>query len=98
MSEGKSCGWSPFMGAVLLLTYLNTTCNSVSLKNVRDAQKAAPQYHTEQVIGNETPERFYEVDGRKYYAEIDGQPIEQYISGLNSRPSTQPSQLEAEAQ
>ena len=35
--------------------------------------------YTENVSGNETPDKFYLVNGQRAYLEIDGQPVESYI-------------------
>ena len=32
------------------------------------------------VIGNKTPEKFYEINGGKYFTEIDGKKVEDYFS------------------
>lgn len=34
---------------------------------------------TENVLGNPEPEKFYEIEGRRVYLEIDGKSIEQYF-------------------
>ena len=31
------------------------------------------------VIGNLTPEKFYEISGKRFYIEIDGKPVEKYF-------------------
>lgn len=37
------------------------------------------ELRTENVIGQETPEKFYEINGQRVYLEIDGQSVEQYF-------------------
>lgn len=32
------------------------------------------------VLGNEQPERFYELNGQRVYLEVDGKPVESYFS------------------
>lgn len=39
-----------------------------------------PIVKEEQVIGNQIPEKFYEIDGKKVYLEIDGKPVEEYFT------------------
>ena len=34
---------------------------------------------TKNVIGGHVPEKFYEIDGRRFYLEIDGKPVEEYF-------------------
>ena len=34
---------------------------------------------TENVVGNEIPEKFYEINGKKVYLEIDGKLVEEYF-------------------
>ena len=46
-------------------------------------ESIVPEIQEENVFGGEAPERFYEINGKRVYLEIDGIPIEQYIQGLN---------------
>ena len=39
-----------------------------------------PVVREEQVLGNQTPEKFYEIEGNRVYLEIDGKPVEQYFT------------------
>ena len=43
-----------------------------------------PKIRIEQTMGNKTPERFYEIGGKRVYLEIDGKPVEQYFSDRKS--------------
>lgn len=43
-------------------------------------EEIKPKIQEAQVLGNETPERFYEIDGQRVYLTIDGKPIEQYFA------------------
>ncbi len=45
-------------------------------KNLDAYQK---QVHVENVIGQEAPDRFYELNGQRGYLEIDGKSVEQYV-------------------
>ena len=38
------------------------------------------EIQTEDVMGNEIPERFYEINGEKAYVQIDGNPVREYTS------------------
>lgn len=40
----------------------------------------AYELKTQNVLGNETPETFYEIDGRKAYLTIDGKNVEEYVN------------------
>jgi len=40
----------------------------------------APQIRTENVLGLDAPEKFYEINGQRAYLEIDGKPAEQYFA------------------
>lgn len=42
-------------------------------------EKTEPRLRIENVIGKETPEKFYEINGQKYYLEVDGKPIAEYF-------------------
>lgn len=35
-----------------------------------------PQVKTENVFGNDTPEKYYEINGKKYYFVVDGKIVE----------------------
>ena len=37
----------------------------------------------EQILGNYIPERFYVINGKKAYIEIDGEPVEEYLRSTN---------------
>lgn len=43
-------------------------------------QKPSLELKTENVIGGQKPEKFYEFAGKRVYVEIDGQPVESYVS------------------
>lgn len=42
-------------------------------------EELKPIVREEQVFGAQTPEKFYEIDGKRVYLEIDGKPMEQYF-------------------
>lgn len=49
------------------------------------AQHGAPgEVHRENVQGDERPEAFYEIDGKRVYLEIDGMPVEEYLQQQDS--------------
>ncbi len=42
-------------------------------------QVAVPQLSNQQVVGNETMDKFYTIDGRRAYVEIDGEAVEDHF-------------------
>ena len=42
--------------------------------------KIKPKIQTCDVIGEKEPEKFYEIDGKRVYLEIDGKPIAEYFA------------------
>ena len=47
---------------------------------VEMTQKGQANYlRIENVIGGPEPERFYEVDGKRYFVEVDGKQVESYF-------------------
>ena len=53
------------------------SCNRT--QEILDNYREAPQVQVENVIGQEAPERFYDLKGQRVYFEIDGKPVEQYV-------------------
>ena len=53
------------------------SCNRT--QEILDNYQKAPQVQVENVIGQEAPERFYDLNGQRVYLEIDGKPVEQYV-------------------
>ena len=39
-----------------------------------------PQTQEEQVFGDTTPEKFYMVNGKRCYFEVDGKPVDEYFN------------------
>ena len=65
------------LGAAIFFSTLNIRDN---LKNIEEKiKRISPNLKIENVIGNETPDKFYEIDGRRVYLEIDGKPVEEYL-------------------
>ena len=52
------------------------------LENIEAAIRNQPKYEiqTQNVIGEEAPEKFYEINGQRVYLEVDGKPVEQYFN------------------
>ncbi len=71
-------------GAVVLATIfsLNMAENSVkAYLGYRDALKLREleqKIETRDVNGNNLPEKYLEINGRKYFLEVDGKPIQEY--------------------
>lgn len=53
------------------------SCNRT--QEILDNYQKAPQVQVENVIGQEAPERFCDLNGQRVYLEIDGKPVEQYV-------------------
>ncbi len=43
-------------------------------------EQKSPRLHIDNILGEEKPELFFEIDGKRIYAEIDGKPIEDYFN------------------
>ncbi|MBI2671912.1 hypothetical protein HYX16_03180 [Candidatus Woesearchaeota archaeon] len=46
---------------------------------IKDYLQKNSKVHVIDVTGKETPDKFYEINGKRAYLEIDGKPIEDYI-------------------
>ena len=68
-------------GAILLVgAYLFRGCASETINSYRgvlDSQKI--ESIREDLNGNGLPEGYIELDGKKYFLEIDGKPVQEYI-------------------
>ena len=45
-------------------------------KEARDSLAKQPQLYTKNVVGNDTLDKFYIINGQRVFLEIDGKPIE----------------------
>ena len=45
------------------------------------------QIHIENVLGEATPEKFYEIGGQRVFLEVDGKPIQDYFKTPAEDPS-----------
>lgn len=43
------------------------------------AQQSNYKLQEQNILGEDTPEKFYEINEQRVYLEIDGKPIEQYF-------------------
>lgn len=43
-------------------------------------ENTRPQIQVKNVIGNETPDKFYQINGQRVYLEVDGKSIEKYFT------------------
>ena len=80
--ESNFMGIAKVVGAISLVLGLPISISYVlSLNSVKPLQreKMVDLLHQRNVIGNEAPEKFYEVNGQRAYLEIDGKPVEQYF-------------------
>ena len=68
------------LGLCIFMTGMQT-CNNINstnnhLKELRSTiEIQSPEYKTENVMGGSEPETFYEIDGKRAYLKIDGNPI-----------------------
>lgn len=62
------------MGSLLGLSFL-----VASLFAAKNQGTYHPELQTQNVIGGEQPEKFYEIKGNRVYLEIDGKPVEEYF-------------------
>jgi hypothetical protein len=53
------------------------SCNRT--QEIVDNYQKAPQVQVRNIIGNDAPERFYEIDGQRVYFEIDGKSVDSYF-------------------
>lgn len=51
------------------------------LDNITKKVDALTSIRLENVLAGPAFEKFYEIDGKRAYLEIDGKPVEQYFSG-----------------
>ncbi|MEK6967360.1 MAG: hypothetical protein AABX51_01890 [Nanoarchaeota archaeon] len=51
------------------------SCNRTG--DIKETLQSQVQY--QDVIGQEAPERFYEINGQRIYLEVDGKPVEEYF-------------------
>lgn len=51
-------------------------------QRLRDRQ--AYELRVEDVLGQEAPERFYEIDGERVFLEIDGMPVAEYVGRVRA--------------
>lgn len=64
---------------IMVLVTMLTTCDNNDRIDRFYAGSGQPQIQERDVIGETTPDRFYEIDGRKVFLEVDGRPVEDYI-------------------
>ncbi|MEI7718636.1 MAG: hypothetical protein WCI72_02120 [archaeon] len=64
------------MVAIAMMSSIDSCCRT---KQIIENYQQKPQVQVRNVIGNEAPERFYEVDGHRVYLEIDGKSVESYF-------------------
>lgn len=58
---------------------INNDINKLKDRKIKSLEQQL-QITEENVIGQEAPEKFYEINGQRVYLEIDGKPIEEYFS------------------
>ena len=60
-------------------TFAFTSLSLLKLDKIMNNYQDFSKIQTENVIGNKAPEKFYEVDGKRVYLEIDGKPVADYF-------------------
>ena len=61
-------------------SYLVWNLTEFQGKMSRIADSYSPKITTENVVGEKEPEKFYDIGGKKFYLEIDGKPVSEYVS------------------
>ncbi|MBU0466326.1 MAG: hypothetical protein KJ718_02545 [Nanoarchaeota archaeon] len=84
MSERRGLGFFETVCAVVVGASLATIPDYVRQGNIENKvdqllQRPAIELRTENVIGGNAPEKFYEIAGKRVYLEIDGQPVDNYV-------------------
>lgn len=70
--------------ALVCSTGVGITAWGMADRVIADKAKATSSNNTkiENVIGSESPEKFYELNGQRVYLEIDGKSVEEYVKGV----------------
>ena len=55
-------------------------------KAIKDSSK--PKMYRQDVIGNDTPEEFYMINGTKVFHSIDGKPVGEFVNSLLQNEKT----------
>lgn len=64
---------------LLGITLITGIKSCYEISNLKESLQKIPVIQIKNVIGGEAPEKFYEIDGKRVYLEIDSQPVEKYI-------------------
>src|SRR3990172_214680 len=70
-------GWGLYTIAIVGTLAAIDSCSNTS--DIQKQIQATPQIQTQNTIGQEMPEKFYDINGQRVYLEIDGKPVEQYF-------------------
>ncbi len=62
---------------MMFITMLGATRACSRTKDI--TKLLEPQVKVQNVIGQEAPEKFYVIDGKRAYLEIDGRSVEQHV-------------------
>ena len=65
---------------VILGTAGSLVAQDYSQRAYHAIEEMKPKPKVENVIGNEEPETFYEIDGKRVYLKVDGKPVDQYFT------------------
>lgn len=75
--DGRIPGLFAYSLAFILFFMGFKTCSDTG--EILDKLNYKSVVHVQNVMGGEAPEKFYELEGRRVYFEIDGMPVEQYF-------------------
>ena len=68
--------FSTFVGIAMI----HSCYHDKEMETLQDLiQQPLYQLQTENIFGQEAPEKFYEINGQRFYLEIDGRPVEEYV-------------------
>lgn len=89
MSENESLGFWETTCAVVFGTVAATVPIHIHLTSMENklyqSQKPTLEMRIENVVGGPEKEKFYEIDGKRFYLEVDGRPVEKLVYLNESR-------------
>lgn len=72
------CGCLIVLGLCGVLLYSCDMLEKID-KRTKNLEEVLINPITKNVLGQKEPEKFYELNGRRIYLEIDGKPVEEYF-------------------
>ena len=83
-NANNSWRFAMLLGAGALAWIVSQMDIGATARRTREMYEKQPQEYEIQVndiIGGDAPEKFYHIQGRRVYLEIDGKSIEDYVEG-----------------